>query len=685
TIIAVTGSGVCNFSLPHRDFLNGSISLFNSSNASVFFVLNGSALLWNCSDAESPYRVEWATPGISASESWAQNTSAQSNLSTQFLAGTVLLSNPSLEDYSNVSFAVVPPAGFVAASNASTDLLAANSSQTIQVSASGDVLGEAWSGFAQHGGRRTVAGGTAWIANGLSVANNASLAFSGVAVSAPSRGGWNCSAPSSVDVAGGGSYVNDSFEECWADGVVSLNESGWAYDSTAANTVDVQYFTETVYGSNSESIPFSGVAASVAGPGGSLVPVAGTRWDDVFVAANGNWSRKAVAAGDWINESFVDESNSTHEWRLFRAENLTGGLSNVTAWIDFGDVEGGSDFLQLNKSGKWVDLTPFTVCPAMSSFVVDGVAWKSCGKDVDGDGDAERFEFVIPHFSVVVLRAGGRKAFSPATPTPSSGSGGATQKIVSDSWNSTPSPSASPAPLAPQPVEIIVANEVGEGLHTVRVDGGKAGDAVKIISPAGKVYERVLGGDGSFDFFFDEEGVWRIDYGNHSKEVRVSRERIAAPPKKEVKAQDKASESTATGFFAAGFGGGLEWLAVLLVAAALVAARLLAGRRGASLRKKLESGVVTIEVRAGSKPLKNLVLTDVVPEGCAAAKASEKAARKETVLGTALKWKKKELGKGGKWVVRYDLIGRPEKLKHAELRAESSDGEVVASSGEVEV
>jgi len=66
-------------------------------------------------------------------------------------------------------------------------------------------------------------------------------------------------------------------------------------------------------------------------------------------------------------------------------------------------------------------------------------------------------------------------------------------------------------------------------------------------------------------------------------------------------------------------------------------------------------------------------------------------ARKETVTGAALKWKKKGLAKGGKWVVEYVLkvpegVEKGLRLRHAELKAlDDRKEKVVAFSNEVVV
>lgn len=689
--VSVVGSGVCNFSFPHADALTESVALFNASNASAQFLLNGSELIWNCSDGV--YRVEWMTPEVTINESWTQDTTKQSNLSSQFLIGTIVVANPAQEDYTNVSFATSPPNGFIADSEVIIPLLKAGEKQTFVAHASGNVLAVTWTGFGEHPEKESIVASRAWTAEGITVQNSANVSLVNIAANWNSLSGWNCTAPLSIDLSPIGSYVNSSFVECSAN-ALTLNESNWNIDSSKANSIDAQYFLKKIQVKNGEAINFSRVSMTLVLPPQSLKAITGNySWTNLSVTANGKLELNASIEGDWTDQTLSNESDSKNIWTQVQISNTTEGITNISCSLSLPRVEGGTEFLQLSSNGRWTDLTPFTTCPTTSSFTVNGTVWQSCGIDLDSDGYPNQFKIIVPHFSTWNLRAGGLIATTGNEQLPGSNLEKNTTIITSES-NSTPTatPISSAKPANNSEIEVSLPTEMGFGIaHGQVTENGKAaGGAVEIISPSGKRYVRILGIDGSFDFYFDEEGNWQIKYKNTLKEIRVSREPVPSQETilinetNEQEKQQQLSISSGTGLFAAAAS---NW-SVLIGLLAIIALGILAGKglvlSGRKLTKTFKKGIITIEVSAGKDDLKNLVLTDVIPEGAQVMGLDVECSQKDTVIGIALKWRKKELGKGQKWKIEYVLSGAKEKLRPAEIKAETKKGQIVLISEEVE-
>lgn len=199
-----------------------------------------------------------------------------------------------------------------------------------------------------------------------------------------------------------------------------------------------------------------------------------------------------------------------------------------------------------------------------------------------------------------------------------------------------------------------------------------------IRSPDGRVFSRELY-DGCVEFFFDVPGEWTVEFGGVAKKALVV---VHAKPSPSL-ALDELSgrEAPATGF--AVFGMASEWLALLfLLVALLVLLWYKLFYAVVRMRKFVDGKNVRLLVTNRRGDLKNLVLTDFVSEEISASDFSEQSASvKETISGTVLVWRKGELKKGGVWEVKYSLSKELERVKPAELEAETASGAKVKASG----
>ena len=691
--VTVAGSGVCSYSIPHVDFVGGSVEVRDKLNAFIAFSLNGSLVEWSCSDASSPYSVYWRTPAATASVVWSQDSSFESNLTQQYLVGTITVTNPSAENYVGLNYLVSAPSGFTPLPASLSFNVSAGSSASAGVFASGNGLAASWgSDFTQSSANPTTAGGLAWTEKSLSASNAAGVALSNVTVNSSNelRSGWNCSAPSNIAVAAGG-YSNASFVQCSKQGVITLNEGGWRTNTSLSNTLALQHLWETVSGTNADSVAYANVRASVASPAGNLAAKSNevVSWIDISVAAGGSWSKTASVDSDWLNESSSSSRTGSTEKTTLTVGNTASALfDGVKASVSFDDSFVSTALFLRVQYGSWQDITPSSNCPTQSSLTVSGEVWTSCRIDADGDGKADGFEFVFPHFSTWSVEGGGSQGSAQENNQQNELTQGRSNSSASPT--PTPNPSATSSPSGNESgsldgIDIRVPSEIAPGYQTVYVfdAGSPASGDVEIIGPDGKSVWRTLASDGAFGFFFDREGEWTIRYGNHSKKIKVVREREPLPSVAQLGSSNDSLIGGATGFAV----GGVDplWMALLLL---LVLAAVLSWYflvyTTLHVEKKFSGETITLKVVNRNAELRELELTDVAPEEYGAREFSEPPELGETVLGTSLKWKRENLLKGGEWIVSYKLPGAKGKLKHASVVGRTAKGkDVKAASDEV--
>jgi hypothetical protein len=738
--VSVTGvgNGTCSYALPAG---YSSLGLTNSSGGIPGYSLSGDVASWECNFSSSNFSLHYTTAAPNASEGgWAQDASKTSSLSVQYAKKTVSITNPSGADYANVSWSTGCLSGF-ACDSAGSSLSSLQSGGTISVTinASGDALLENWeSDFSQDSSRTTRGGGVAYVKRGLNVSSTTTLGFTQVNTSWSAKPSWNCSAPDSVNVPAAG-YSNGSFVECSKNNAVTKNEAGWVLDAGYDNTLESQRFFNALDGSNSEDVAFSSVyaAAEAQSPEGNLSQKnEELAFNDIAAAAGAGWGRNATSASNWINKTIELTQNGTWTWYTLRAENATNfSMANVRGWINLDD-----SFVKLypqayvNSSAGQANITPSSTCPNWQSFSMEengtNYTWKSCSKDSNGNGLVDRFEFIVPHFSSVIVVAGGRGlkvngencsqssecsstycAAGTCAQQQGNGGSGDTGGNGGGGWGGggggTAVPEPSPSPGAgnePQGVDEgshlnatdrnegnagidirVPGDGVEEGYHSITVleNGAPASGKVRITSPDGSVYVRELGPDGTLTFFFDKDGDWRIEFNNAAKKLRVTRSALPSPSVIAL----SAAPGGMTGMFVKGVSVPAIAAALVMLVALCVAAHLRQTR--VKVAKKFEKGLVEIRVTNRKKDLEDATLIDIAPRGSVASGFSEDPLQRETIFGTALKWHRKKLKKGEAWSVKYGLDvrePRAKKLRQAELKAKDASGnEVVASSGEIEL
>ncbi|VVB67127.1 Uncharacterised protein [Candidatus Norongarragalina meridionalis] len=202
-------------------------------------------------------------------------------------------------------------------------------------------------------------------------------------------------------------------------------------------------------------------------------------------------------------------------------------------------------------------------------------------------------------------------------------------------------------------------------------NGEPANGTLEITDSGGTKYVRILADDGSVDFFFDDEGNWKIQFMNTTKIIRVTKKKET--PVVPTELVPKTTPKPITGLVtAAGYGEWLQWFLLLLLLLAL--AYLIYKKLYAvvSLTKKFDGKKVTLSVTNRKDDLHSVMLLDVAPEGSNAHGFSDEPdERKETISGDVFKWKKIDLKRGEKWSVSYSLDGAKGKiLKRAELTAD---------------
>ncbi len=215
-------------------------------------------------------------------------------------------------------------------------------------------------------------------------------------------------------------------------------------------------------------------------------------------------------------------------------------------------------------------------------------------------------------------------------------------------------------------IDIRVPSIVEKGFVSilVYVDGEPAEGNIELGSPGGNRYARALR-NGKTNFYFDESGDWIVSFGKASKKVVVKEDAEAAAPVEEPLVKEEPGKQT--GLFLAGVAPTQIGLALLLLAALAYLFYEYWWKRVA-ITKKYDGKRVVITVENRKEDLHDVELLDLAPEG-GEVKVPENAEASETITGTAIKWRKKKLHKGEKWMVSYGLRGGEKNFKPVELKA----------------
>ncbi|HII38498.1 TPA: hypothetical protein HA318_00655 [Candidatus Micrarchaeota archaeon] len=241
--------------------------------------------------------------------------------------------------------------------------------------------------------------------------------------------------------------------------------------------------------------------------------------------------------------------------------------------------------------------------------------------------------------------------------------------------------------------EVRIASEISAGSHNAYVfeAGAPASGSVDFVSPSGDVFARELDSNGAAEFYFDSVGAWNVRYGNVSAKTEVTQAMVFASSGNYATpiTLQSASKETAIKPVAAELSlfssDSFLWPA-LFFALLGATAWYFFGYSVLKISKKATEDKVTIIVENRGPSLKEVILTDVAPEGTRTTFFSEVPEVSETVLGNCFRWKKALLRNGEAWKISYKLQDAKGVLRNALIVGTAVNGRVFkAASTELEL
>jgi hypothetical protein len=189
-LVNVSGfhNGTCNYSVPAGA---ENFSVFDDNGTSV-----ADASSWNCDFSQHNYTLQFNTSAITITQEWSQDENKQSNLSTQFVTGSLRFENVANLSVQNASWNVCL-AGFYCEPSAGIVNVPAAGIVTVSQQGLGDVLQE----------QSTIVIDSNWTLF-LDVSNSANISFHNIAISASAATGLNYSLEKR-----NGSWQSASFNE----------------------------------------------------------------------------------------------------------------------------------------------------------------------------------------------------------------------------------------------------------------------------------------------------------------------------------------------------------------------------------------------------------------------------------------------------------------------------------------
>ncbi len=237
-----------------------------------------------------------------------------------------------------------------------------------------------------------------------------------------------------------------------------------------------------------------------------------------------------------------------------------------------------------------------------------------------------------------------------------------------------PNPTPSPSPLpqlerveinAPD-IEIFIPDVIEEGYNTVEVreDFSPAEGILELVSPSNNRLSFMLE-NGKAEALFNEEGKWELRFSEKTKTINVLSN--SAPP------GTTPPPSRQTSFLSLGFSNmPLFETALILLAVVLGYGRYNRHLKRLRFKKSVENNIVRLEIINPKTDLKELEITDIVPEGTILSTISNPPSEvTEIIFGKHIKWKKGELKKGERMLISYSIFSENKNLplRSAELTA----------------
>lgn len=235
------------------------------------------------------------------------------------------------------------------------------------------------------------------------------------------------------------------------------------------------------------------------------------------------------------------------------------------------------------------------------------------------------------------------------------------------------------------------ACDFGEVLQVTVTVGEEPGKGnVRFVSPSGREFAVQVSG-GRASQVMDENGVWRVYFGDSEKTVLVGKEdRMVVAEQTSVKSQAKKGSSP---IYASGTNPLIDlwpWalLALLpLIATPVLGYALLVASRGPTLliQKKYDGMNVFLEIENRGASVTDVRLTDMLPDDAVLGETNG-GSFKKTIFGNVVKWRLPALGNNETWRVRYGMATGSSEVGEAKLCALDSRGNSVsASSGRVTI
>lgn len=241
---------------------------------------------------------------------------------------------------------------------------------------------------------------------------------------------------------------------------------------------------------------------------------------------------------------------------------------------------------------------------------------------------------------------------------------------ISPSPTSIPSPTMPPKiPISQDVIEIFAPQTTTPGYETISVfaNSKPASGTLEIISPASKKVGFVIE-SGSAEVLFNELGIWKASFEGEVKTIVVEPEIISLPK------QEKQTPSEATSLISLD-ATKLPFLEIISIIIFLSFGYVGFKRQSERIHfsKSFENNIVRLEIINGKADLKNLEITDIVPEGNVLSTISNPPSEvTEIIFGKHIKWKKNNLQKGERMLISYSIFSQSKGdcLKPAELLAE---------------
>jgi len=456
---------------------------------------------------------------------------------------------------------------------------------------------------------------------------------------------------------------------------VVLNEYGWMQSALSQSSIAEQYIKEIQGVKNPSSSNYSNVSGNYAcyasftcNPTSFAYALlaAGTE-NNATIEANGDKISESenVSLGEYYNKTIALNN------QLFALQNVFAQFAVPTGLVFKLLLFNGSDFVEVSASEY-----SFSVSNCTASFSVPNLAFGttqlrlSAKRKNSGEVCENALECISDYCAEGVCGINSSSTLQEqggagATPTPQA-------NATNETLNATPSPTSGLVQtVVEEQVDIRISDEVELGQQTIGVfvNGNPASGFLKISDPDGNSFFREIE-NGLVNFYFDKTGLWRITFGNETKEITVVKTSRPSPTTAILGEEPKSITGLAIGNINPVLG---ALLLLLLLAAALWYQFFYKTVR---VSRKISNGKVEIKIKNNWSSLKNIRVLELVPEN-STSNYSKKPLKKETVTGDLLEWRFEKLEKGGEIVLKHTFKG-DSLTKPVEVKADTAEGKAVS-------